>query len=61
MRILTKRLLPLIWDQKISLRATMTSEILDIGFNPEKDDLEKGLLISVIDNSGSKKIMIEKV
>ena len=61
MKILTKRLLPLVWDQKISLRATLTSELLDINFNPEKDDLEKGLLVSVIDNGGSKKIMIEKV
>lgn len=57
-KLISKRITPIIWDNKISLKVTLTSELSDIGIDPKKDDLEKAIIVSLYDD---KKIVIEKV
>ena len=65
--ILTKRLLPIIWDRGGgntlgSLKVTITPELIDLGVDIEKDDPDKTLSVSVVKTKdGKKRIVIEKI
>jgi hypothetical protein len=65
--IISKRIAPILWGRGVnntfgSLRVTITQELLDIGIDPENDDLEKAVSVQLIeDKDGKKRIVIEKI
>ncbi|MFC1712168.1 hypothetical protein ACFL6S_00800 [Candidatus Poribacteria bacterium] len=66
-KIIARRILPVIWDRGASqalgsLKVTLTHELLDIGVDPEKEDIEKTLTVELVKgDDGKKRIIIERI